>query len=114
MNDDKRQLPDEEVLKAKLNLETSVVEWDEISRHFARGVVIVVESSLSLVDVATCMGLDKKEKVADWLKTGAISNASDETARAWQTKQPLLWCVVVAPWVLVQEKTGTSRGENIH
>ncbi len=105
---------DKKVLKAKLNLETSVVEWAEITPHFARGVVIVVEQELSLVDVATSMGMDDKEAIAGWLEKGSISNASDNVARDWHKRQPLLWCVVVAPWVLVQEKPGTSVGEVIH
>ena len=109
-----QQYTEEEVLRAKLNGETAVVEWPELAVHFARGVVIKVGQSVSLVDVATKMGLDQREDVAAYLNSGDVAKASDDDARDWNKRQPLLWCVVAAPWVLVQEKPGTSDGEQLH
>ncbi len=111
---DNTEFSDEEILRAKLNTETAVVEWPELARHFARGVVIKVSPALNLIDVASKMSLDVKDTIADWLNKGEIAKASDQDARDWQARQPLLWCVVTAPWVLVQEKPGTAKGERIH
>lgn len=105
---------DTEVLKAKLNSETAQVEWSEMTRHFARGVLIRVDSSLDLIDVACSMSLDKKEQVSEWLTSGKVQRATDDHARDWNARDPLFWCVVTAPWVLLQEKPGTSKGESLH
>ncbi|MCB1756520.1 MAG: DUF2288 domain-containing protein [Gammaproteobacteria bacterium] len=111
---DTTEFSDEDVLRAKLNTETAVVEWPELERHFARGVVIRVSQSLSLLDAAVRMSQDAKDEVVAWLNSGELAPASDDDARDWQARRPLLWCVVTAPWVLVQEKPGTSAGEQIH
>lgn len=113
MNDDQKY-SDEEVLRAKLNTETAVIEWPELAVHFARGVVIKVSPTISLLDVATQMSLDNRDEIASLLTQGDVGKATDDDARDWQKRQPLLWCVVAAPWVLVQEKPGTSSGEHIH
>ena len=108
------ELDDETLMRAKLNRETALIAWSELAVHFARGVVVKVGPTLSLLDVATEMSLDRRNTVASWLNTGDIAKASDADARRWHEAQPMLWCVVAAPWVLVQEKPGTSRGEHVH
>ena len=107
-------LNDDDVLRAKLNNETATIEWPELARHFARGVVVTVNSEIDLIDVAVGFGRDRKEEVSRWLNEGTIARASDDHARDWEKRRPLLWCVVAAPWVLVQEKPGTAVGEQIH
>ncbi len=105
---------DEEILNADLNLQTALVEWPEMARFFARGVLIKVEQSMSLIDVASSFVLDKTSQVSGWLGSGEVTLVSEDDARDWQSRKPLLWCVVAAPWVLVQEKPGSSEGEKIH
>jgi len=39
-----------------------------------------------------------------WLETGELRNTSDDDASGWNEGAYELWAVVVAPWVLVQEK----------
>ncbi len=86
-------------LQAKLNLETAVIKWAELQRHFARGDVLVVDSSLDLIDAAMSITRDE----TDLLLNGQIKRAEDEHARNWLQQDPTLWAVVVAPWILVQE-----------
>ncbi len=100
--------PDSEAelsIEAKLNLETGVIEWSELVRHFARGVVIKVETGLDLIEVADCLAKDDTEQLQLWLENKSVSRASDDDARDWTAREPLFWCVVTAPWVLVQEKS---------
>jgi len=89
----------------RLNLETGVIEWSELVRHFARGVVIKVESGRDLIEVADCLAKDDTEQLKKWLDDQSVARASDDDARDWTARKPLFWCVVTAPWVLVQEKT---------
>lgn len=92
-----------EELIAMLNAQTARMGWDELARHFARGVVISVAAELDLVAVAAAMALDDRPCVESWLQGGQLHNATDADAQAWQAANSVFWAVVVAPWVLVQE-----------
>ena len=92
-----------EILRSKLNGETAKMDWNELVRHFARGVVIRVEQGLDLVDVAARIAADDKTTIERWLAGGQISRASNEDAMDWNERQPVFWAVVTAPWVIVQE-----------
>jgi hypothetical protein len=87
-----------------LHAETARITWQELERHFARGVVIRVASELDLVEVATCLANDDKAAVEDWISAGQVEHLDMQTARRWADCGPELWAVVVAPWVVVQER----------
>lgn len=93
----------DEVLKAKLNSETGQISWQDLQRHFARGVVINVANGADLVEMATCFTNDDKQSVAKAMEQGNVERATDENAKDWEARDPLFWAIVVAPWVLVQE-----------
>lgn len=91
-------------LRQILNSETGVLKWIEIEKHFARGVVIYVSPESNLLDIAVGFAKDDKMLVKGWLNSGVVSALSTETAKDWQQRDPDIWGVVAAPWVLVQEK----------
>jgi hypothetical protein len=95
-------------LEQNLNQETALIDWDELIKHFARGVVVLVSPELDLIDVAASMAKDNKSEVEQWLEQGMINRASDDNARDWNQRKPQFWCVVAAPWVLIQEKNEAS------
>lgn len=95
--------PTEDTLRQQLNTETGRIAWPELQRHFARGVVIKVESNLDLVDVAVKFVKDDKAAIEAWLNGGSIVRASDKNAKTWTESTTVFWAIVVAPWVLVQE-----------
>jgi hypothetical protein len=103
MNDQAKQT-EQELLRAKINGETSRMAWKELERFFAAGSVIAVDAALDLVDVAYCVAKDDKHAVAAWMQTGQIGRVSDEQAAAWFQADAQLWAVVVKPWILVQDK----------
>ncbi len=94
-----------EILRAKLNAETAKVAWAEMQRHHARGVVIGVDGKLDLVSVAVAMAKDDGAAIGGWMQSGQVGKVTDDQALDWVERNPVLWSVVVAPWVLVQEKT---------
>lgn len=96
------QIPDP--ISTEINQQTGVIDWQELGKHFARGVVVWVDAGLDLVAVAHSMSIDDKSQMQQWLDSGSVRRASDDDARAWAKDNPQFWCVVVAPWVLVQEK----------
>ncbi len=87
-----------------INRQTARVCWQELETHFARGVVIAVDSDLDLVEVATCFANDDKVAVEQWINDGRVRHLGMATARDWGERDPELWAVVVAPWVVVQER----------
>jgi hypothetical protein len=95
---------EQQLLHAKLNLETSQIAWQELLRFFAGGVVILVADELDLVDVAARFAIDDKAAVEHWLNQGQIAKVTDAQASIWLDNDAVLWSVVARPWVLVQEK----------
>ncbi|MFC1749118.1 DUF2288 domain-containing protein [Pseudomonadota bacterium] len=92
-----------EELRARLNAETAKLEWQELEKHFARGVVIRVSQELDLIEVASRVIDDDKAVVSDWMEKSLVAHPSIEEAQDWVERKPLFWSVVAAPWVLVQE-----------
>lgn len=95
--------PDQqEIFRAKINLETSKIAWKELQRFFAGGKALMVSADLDLVDVAFQMSKDNVEQIQQWAMAGKLALVSDEQARVWIEAEALVWAVVVSPWVLVQ------------
>ncbi|WP_152221369.1 DUF2288 domain-containing protein [Pseudomonas sp. SCB32] len=91
-------------LYAKLLGETAKISWQELAPFFARGNLLKVEGSADLVEVAVGVAEDDKAKVAAWLASGELSKVDEIQAEDFLARDPELWAVVIAPWVLVQER----------
>jgi len=91
-------------LRDKLHAEFAPVDWKEIERFFARGLLVNVGKELDLLEVAEAMANDDKESVQSWIDSGEVARMTDDAARDFAQRQPALWAVVVAPWILVQER----------
>lgn len=102
-------LDDNALEKAKVNLETSQIPWQELQRFFAAGLAIAVAQELDLVDVAYQFSIDNKVLVEAWLKNHQIAPVSDQQASDWFNDKAEVWAVVVKPWILVQD----SKTRNI-
>jgi len=89
-------------LKVLLNKETSKIPWSELQRFFASGMVVQVESSMDLLDVACHIARDNKPQLDVWMSSGQVGKVSDEQASSWLEEDLTVWAVVLAPWVLVQ------------
>ena len=94
----------EQDLHATLNAEAAKIPWRELQRHFARGVIIIVAVDMDLIATAAQLAGDDREAVEHWIADGRLKRADDDDARAWLERDAVLWSVVVAPWVLVQEQ----------
>lgn len=91
-------------LYAKLLGETAAITWQELQPFFARGALLLVDGTKDLIEVAQAVAQNDQEKVAAWLAAGILSKADDSRAEDLLTRDPELWAVVVAPWVLAQER----------
>ncbi|MBU1329216.1 MAG: DUF2288 domain-containing protein [Gammaproteobacteria bacterium] len=93
-------------LYAKLLGETASITWQELQPFFARGTVLWVEGTQDLVAMATALAENDQAQVQRWLEADVLGKLDDATAADLAERQPSLWAVVVAPWVLVQERAG--------
>ncbi len=89
-------------LRTKLNNETARVRWHELQRHFAMGAVVTVDASEDLIEVAISMASDDTARIEHLLRDDRIRRTNADEANEWTRVDQELWCVVVAPWVLVQ------------
>lgn len=92
----------QEIFRAKVNLETSQIAWKELQRYFASGVALFVAPDLDLVEVAFQMSQDNAAQIREWMAAGQFGKVSDEQAAAWYEADAVMWAVVVSPYVLVQ------------
>ncbi|MDB5788812.1 DUF2288 domain-containing protein [Caballeronia mineralivorans] len=91
-------------LYLKLLAETAQIEWSELQRFFARGVLLKVARDIDLVSVAEAVASDNTKQVTEWLSAGLVERTTPETATDLAARNPELWAVVVSPWVCVQER----------
>ncbi len=94
----------EELLYAKINLETAQIPWKELERFFAGGRVISVEDHVDMIRVAQLMASDDVKAISGMLENREIGKVTDEQAQVWTDSDALLWAVVVSPWILVQQR----------
>ncbi|MFP4079337.1 MAG: DUF2288 domain-containing protein [Ectothiorhodospira sp.] len=92
-----------EDLRDRLRQETGPIGWEELQRHFARGVVLRVDAGLDLLEAAEALVRDDRDVVEAYLAEGRLLKATTEHARDWAARQSSFEAVVVAPWVLVRE-----------
>ncbi len=95
-------------LYAKLLGETAPISWQELQPFFARGALLWVESTQDLIAAAQAVAENDQDKVAAWLQSGLLSKLDDARAEDLLARDPQLWAVVVAPWVMVQERAEAS------
>ena len=96
------EVSQQEIFRAKLNLETAQMRWQDMQRYFASGAALFVSPELDLVEAAFQMSRDNAALIEAWMKAGQFGKVTDDQARIWLEADALLWAVVVSPWVLVQ------------
>jgi hypothetical protein len=96
----------QEVFRAKVNLETAQMPWRDMQRYFASGAALYVAPGLDLVETAFQMSQDNATLIQQWMAAGQFGKVSDEQAKLWFEADAMLWAVVVSPWVLVQPVVG--------
>lgn len=92
-------------LRDELEQSLGPVQFSDLRAHIARGAVIVVDSSLDLLDVGEAIARDDKAVVGAWIELGRIGKPSLATLERWSKLEgPAFMSLVVQPFVLVYEK----------
>ena len=83
--------------------QTAEIGFEELQKHFAKGILINVDPQLDLLDVAVQIHADNTDQIKKWMNEASIQRAHDEHAKVWIDNKSILLAVTVAPWVLVQD-----------
>lgn len=94
----------EKLQYARINMETAQISWKELERFFAGGRLISVIDSVDMIHIAQRMEADDVTAIQAMLDRKEITRVTDEQAKIWAEADPLLWAVVVKPWILVQHR----------
>lgn len=98
-----------EDIRSRLLAERGPIEYLELQKFFARGVVLVVAEELDLIDVAEKIHADDTDCIDDWINAKLLVRAHDEHAKKWLKEGTCFIAVTMAPWVLVQETHDNSE-----
>lgn len=90
--------------KAKIVAETAMILWKDLEKFYAQGLLILVSDQLDLVEVAYAISQDEAIQVTEWLETGLLIRDFNQQAIEWEKQNAEVWCVVIRPWVLAQNK----------
>jgi len=104
MDQDKSVDTSELTIFEKLYSETAQIAWHELQRFFAQGVVLNVDPNLNLIEVAVMFADDQADQLEPLIANQQVAAPDNDVARQWYDDDAVLWSVVVAPYVLVQDK----------
>lgn len=80
-----------------LNGQTARISWGDLQRYFAQGVLRKVSQEMDMLDVATAVVDNDKEKVGHWLAAGQLIAPTLDDARIWHREHAQFWAVVTSP-----------------
>ena len=96
----------EQSLAEKLKGEVDIETWDGLSRFFAKGLLVLVQGNLDLVEVGIAMAKDEASKIAKWLEEGEIATPSEAEALSWSNREssPTFDVLIISPFVVARKK----------
>ncbi|GAA4811172.1 hypothetical protein GCM10011365_18620 [Marinicella pacifica] len=102
-NNNKLQPREPEDIRSRLLKERGPIDYLEVQKFFAKGVILVVDAQLDLVDVAEKVHADDTACIEEWINDKLVIRAHDEHAKKWLDNNSRFEAVTMMPWVLVQE-----------
>lgn len=95
----------QESLAEKLKDEIGTADWPLLKPHAERGVLLMINSHLDLLEVAVQVAEDRTDQVRSWLDGGKITRPTPSQMQEWETENTIFTCVIVHPFVLIQLPT---------
>lgn len=86
----------------ELEKELGVATWSELAHHLAKDNLIIVSSSLKLLDVGFSVIKDDKDEIKTLIEKEKIKKPTENQILSWQTENPKFICLVARPFILVQ------------
>lgn len=96
-------------LRKTLESESGYLSWNELEKHFSRGVVRIISSNRNLIDLAIDIAQNNTKNISSALSNNNITEPTDAQAIQWQQQNSNFFCIVVAPFVLIQECNSSEK-----
>ena len=94
------------VTKEHLATEIDVTDWLTLRAHLERGGIIIVNNMLDLTEVGFEVASDDVKTIERWIASGLIGKPTAEQIDRWDgEKAKKFLCLIVSPFVLVQEQS---------
>lgn len=91
-------------VKKQLAEELADIEWSSLMPHAQRDAIIVVNRSLSLVDVGVALASDDVVSVQGWIAENLIHKPSATELSAWNLEpEQKFSALIVQPFVLISK-----------
>lgn len=93
-------------LKQELAAKVDVADWHLLRAHLERGGLIVVDTLLDLAEVGAGVAADDVASIERWLVSGLLGKPTQAQVERWDgEKGQRLLCLIVSPYVLIQEES---------
>jgi hypothetical protein len=90
-------------IKSQLKKDLADVEWSDLVPHAQRDVLIVVNSSLDMLEVGMAIASDQVTLVQNWIGQNLIHKPTPDQLSDWNTTpQRQFSTLIVQPFVLIQ------------
>ena len=92
-----------ETLRKSLEETLGLAEWSILRKHATRDVIILVDPSLSLLDVGIAIAMNDETQVQAWIEEKKLGKPSAEQLTTWETDLNRTFSsLIVQPYVLMQ------------
>ncbi len=96
--------PESDSLLAELEKSLGPAEWSLIRKQMTKDSVIVVATTLELIEVALAVARNEEGRVKAWIESGEVTKPDLAMLSDWEkTPERTFLCVVVHPFVLIQK-----------
>jgi hypothetical protein len=89
-------------LTEKLKNEIGTANWPLLKPHAERGVLLIINPPLDLLEVAVQVAEDRTEQIRMWLDNSKISRPTSAQLKEWEMGKNIFTCIIVHPFVLIQ------------
>lgn len=89
-----------ENLRTHFSAQKAAISWQELESFLKQDVVVEIDASLDLIEVALCFVLDDSKQVQEWMQNKLLNKISEKEITDMQEKVNAL---VTSPWVLIQK-----------
>lgn len=90
-------------LNERFQRDLAEVHWKDLRVHLQRDAVILVAAELDMLEAATAVAGDDRQKVAAWLAQGQLTKPAAEQIEAWEAHLDKPFRVlIVQPFILAQ------------
>jgi hypothetical protein len=94
------------VSQQELAAKIDVAEWFALRAQLERGRVIVLDGLLDLAEVGVAVAADDVKAIERWIVSGLLGKPTAQQVESWDAeKGKRFLCLIVSPYVLVQEET---------